>query len=295
MAHESERERPKLILEGALLVIFAVAYLFIAVYNPNNPLIPHVVQGAVQALVIGVGIMLAIVLVTEIYGKFAKSPDAAYEFVSLVRLIGYPVIAVGVLGALGVNVTSLLVGAGFLGIVIGLAAQTTLGNLFAGFALLYTKPFRSGDKISVSTPQYSAQSPSHPHGMLEVEVTGIVKSIGMMHTRIMRDDMTMIYIPNSVINVGLITNYSRAPERLVVLRADLERRVDTKALKQKLRKAFSSGEFSRIKDLTITTATITTDSDVGINVTARVPQPDYHKFRDSMADTLNEVLRIVKK
>ena len=212
-----ERKRPKVMLEGALLITFLAAYILIRAYNFSVPTVPHVALSTSLALVIGMGILFVIILITEAYGEFIKSEDAAYEVISLVRLLGYPTLGVSFLGALGVNVTSLLVGAGFLGIVVGLAAQTTLGNLFAGFALLYTKPFKSGDKISVSTPQYSAQSPSHPHGMLEVEVTGFVKSIGMMHTRILRDDMTMVYIPNSVMNVGLITNYSKAPERLVML------------------------------------------------------------------------------
>ena len=113
----------------------------------------------------------------------------------------------------------------------------------------------------------------------------------MMHTRILRDDMTMVYIPNSIMNLGLITNYSKAPERLVVLRADLGRRIDTKALKVRLAKEFKSKEFAAIKDFTVNTATITTDSDVGIIVTARVPQLDYHRLREAMADRLNEVLR----
>lgn len=289
-----EKSRPKVLLEGALLVIFLVAYFFIRVYNDSTSVIPHVALSASLDLVIGMAILFSVVLITEVYGAIIKSEEAAYEVISLIRLIGYPALGVDLMSALGINVTSLLVGAGFLGIVVGLAAQTTLGNLFAGFALLYTRPFKNGDKISVSTPQYSAQSPSHPHGMLEVEVTGFVKSIGMMHTRILRDDMTMVFIPNSVINVGLITNYSKAPERLVVLRADLGKRVDTAAIKKMLEKEFHKPEFSSIKELGLNTATITTDSDVGIIVTARVSQLDYHKMREAMADRLNLTLRKIK-
>ena len=291
MALDTDRHRPRIILEGALLAIFAISYIFMLAYSRNSVLIPTIALTACLDLIIGMGILFAIILVTELYGRLTKNHDAVYELVSLIRLIGYPTIAIAFLGVLGINVTSLLVGAGFLGIVIGLAAQTTLGNIFSGFALLYTKPFKVGDKIAVSTPQYSAQGPSHPHGTLEIEVVGFVKSIGMMHTRILRDDMTMIYIPNSVINVGLITNYSNAPERLIVLRAEIGRRVDTRALKIRLEKAFLEKEFSGIRDLDINTAAITTDTDVGIIVTARVSQLDYRKLRNEMADKLNDVIR----
>ncbi|MDE1865933.1 MAG: mechanosensitive ion channel family protein [Candidatus Micrarchaeota archaeon] len=292
---ENGHSRPKSLLEAALLILFIVAYVIIGVYNISTPTVPHIALAASLDLVIGMAILFTVVLITEAYGKIIKSEDAAYEVVSLVRLLGYPALGIDLLNGLGVNVTSLLVGAGFLGIVIGLAAQTTMGNLFAGFAILYTKPFKSGDKISVSTPQYSFQSPSHPHGMLEVEVTGFVKSIGMMHTRILRDDMTMVFIPNSVINVGLITNYSRAPERLVVLRADIGKRINTAELKKFLLKAFKTPEFSAVRELGINTATITTDLDVGIIVTARVSQIDYHRMREAMADRLNEALLKYKK
>lgn len=290
-----EKSRPKMILEGALLAVFLLAYLFIWAYKLHNPAVPNVVLSASLDLLVGIGILFVVILATEAYGKFIKNADAAYEFVSLIRLIGYPALVVDVLGALGINITSLLVGAGFLGIVVGLAAQTTLGNLFAGFSILYTKPFKTGDKISVSTPQYSIESPSHPHGTLEVEVTGFVKSIGMMHTKILRDDMTLVFIPNSVINVGLITNYSRADERLIVLRADINRRLDTRKLKQQLETEFKTKEFHLIKDLELHTATITTDNDVGIIVTARVSQLNYHKMREAMADKLNDFLRKAKK
>jgi small-conductance mechanosensitive channel len=289
-----ENQRPKYVFEAALLIAFVLIHICLWAYNQSTQTIPAVALSVSLVLIIGMVIILAVVLVTELYGRFTNNHDATYEFISLVRLIGYPALAFSVLGTLGVNVTNILVGAGFLGVVIGLAAQTTLGNLFAGFAILYTKPFRVGDKIAVSTAQYSAQSPSHPHGILEVEVTGFVKAIGMMHTRLLRDDMTVIYIPNSAINVGLITNYSKAAERLIVLRADMDRRINTKELKKRLEKAYASKEFSQIKDLGLNTAAITTDTDVGIIVTARVSQLNYHKMREAMADKLNEVIRKAK-
>ena len=48
--------------------------------------------------------------------------------------------------------TALLAGASVISIVLGLAAQSTLGNLIAGFALLLYRPFRVGDRLQVSAP-----------------------------------------------------------------------------------------------------------------------------------------------
>ena len=48
--------------------------------------------------------------------------------------------------------TALLAGASVASVVIGLAAQGTLGNLVAGVALLLYRPFSAGDRVRISTP-----------------------------------------------------------------------------------------------------------------------------------------------
>src|SRR5260221_13365971 len=48
--------------------------------------------------------------------------------------------------------TALLAGAGVVSVVIGLAAQSTLGNLVAGISITIYRPFRLGDTIQVAAP-----------------------------------------------------------------------------------------------------------------------------------------------
>ena len=48
--------------------------------------------------------------------------------------------------------TAMLAGASVASIVLGLAAQSTLGNLIAGLALLLYRPFRVGDRLQMITP-----------------------------------------------------------------------------------------------------------------------------------------------
>jgi small conductance mechanosensitive channel len=48
--------------------------------------------------------------------------------------------------------TALLAGASVASVVIGLAAQSTLGNLVAGIAITIYRPFRLGDRLQVATP-----------------------------------------------------------------------------------------------------------------------------------------------
>ena len=85
---------------------------------------------------------------------------------------------------------TLLAGVGVLSVIIGLAAQTTLGNLIAGISLVLYRPFRIGDKIQLSTPD----------GVKVATVTAI--SLG--YTALRETDQHEIIVPNSVMGSSVI-------------------------------------------------------------------------------------------
>lgn len=90
-----------------------------------------------------------------------------------------------------VNLQGLLVGAGFLGIVVGLAARQTLGALIAGFVLMFSRPFEIGDWIEIG------------------EEEGVVTDITIMNTRLENFDGEVVYLPNDRVNEQAIVNRSR--------------------------------------------------------------------------------------
>jgi small-conductance mechanosensitive channel len=101
---------------------------------------------------------------------------------SLVTLVG--------LSIWEVNLGGLLVGAGFLGIVFGMAARQTLGSLVAGFVLMLSRPFEIGDWVLVDDQQ------------------GIVTDVTVINTHLRNFDGEFVVIPNdrvanSVVTVGL--------------------------------------------------------------------------------------------
>ncbi|MFB6308938.1 MAG: mechanosensitive ion channel family protein [Haloarculaceae archaeon] len=91
----------------------------------------------------------------------------------------------------GVNLGGLLVGAGFLGIVVGFAARQTLGSLIAGFVLMFSRPFTVGDWIEVDGRE------------------GIVTDITIVNTRIENFDGEFVVIPNDRVSNRAVTNRSR--------------------------------------------------------------------------------------
>jgi small-conductance mechanosensitive channel len=67
----------------------------------------------------------------------------------IVALFGYGILLISMLAALGVNVGGLLLGGAFTGVVIGIAAQQTLGNFFAGIVLILMRPFTVGERVFI--------------------------------------------------------------------------------------------------------------------------------------------------
>jgi small-conductance mechanosensitive channel len=63
--------------------------------------------------------------------------------------VGYLIDAFSILAVLDVSVEKLLVGAGLAGVVLGIAAQQSLGNVFAGLVLVLARPFSIGDHIRI--------------------------------------------------------------------------------------------------------------------------------------------------
>jgi small conductance mechanosensitive channel len=97
--------------------------------------------------------------------------------------------------------TALLAGASVASVVIGLAAQSTLGNLVAGVAITIYRPFRLGDTLQVAAP-------SGPD-------IGVVELISLGYTTLRAADGHMIVVPNAVaassVTVNLTGNYAPWP------------------------------------------------------------------------------------
>ena len=65
----------------------------------------------------------------------------------VISLIGYLLLVIVIVGALGFQLDKLLVGGAVTGVVLGIAAQQTIGNVFAGIVLLVVHPFGVGDVV----------------------------------------------------------------------------------------------------------------------------------------------------
>ena len=125
--------------------------------------------------------------------EFATERTGADAHVRLIigRTVAIVVIILGgitVLDTLGVPPTTLVTFVGVVGIGISLALQDILKSFFAGTYLLFERPFRIGDEISIKDQR------------------GVVENIGVRTTRLRTEQNVLVAIPNAVVFSEMVLN-----------------------------------------------------------------------------------------
>jgi small-conductance mechanosensitive channel len=92
--------------------------------------------------------------------------------------------------------TAWLTSMGVLSVVVGLAAQSTLGNLISGISLVLYRPFKLGDRIQVSVPSGTE--------------IGTVENINLGYTVLRTTDDRRLVIPNNTMASQTSINLSMA-------------------------------------------------------------------------------------
>jgi small-conductance mechanosensitive channel len=90
------------------------------------------------------------------------------------------------------SVSAVLATSGVLAVVLGLALQNTLADVFSGLALNIERPFSAGDWIT-----------------MQGDVAGVVMEINWRATRIRTTSNEMLFIPNSMVAKAILTNHRR--------------------------------------------------------------------------------------
>jgi small conductance mechanosensitive channel len=99
--------------------------------------------------------------------------------------------------------TALLASAGVASVVVGLAAQNTLGNIVAGVSLLMYRPFRVQDIVEVTAASG-----------LE---TGTIESLTLGYTILKTYDNRRIVVPNSVMATQVTVNLTSRDPRVMLM------------------------------------------------------------------------------
>ncbi len=124
------------------------------------------------------------------------------------RYITYSIAFVIVLYIFDLNgvITAILTAAGVSGIAIGFAARDIISNALSGIMLIFDRPFRIGDKVSIG--KYVSE--------------GTVEAIEIRKTVLKASDGRIITIPNSKILTEVVVNYSLNPKRMLELTVEVD-------------------------------------------------------------------------
>lgn len=117
-------------------------------------------------------------------------PPVRMLLVKAVQIVIMLFAVMAALGQLGVQIAPLLAGVGVAGLGVGLALQGVFSNVVAGLSIIFTKPYRVGEHISL------------------LGVEGDVLAIGLFSTQLVHPDRSRVVIPNRKIVGEILHNFS---------------------------------------------------------------------------------------
>jgi small-conductance mechanosensitive channel len=201
-----QTEDAEVVRAGLLLVLTsAVAFVLVTRWNATSDVlsIVGVVQYGIDA---GIRVLLTVILFAAAYtvtrilkrlllgsgnSKSRTTSEHQRRITFYVSQVGIYIVAVfGTFSFWGIQLSNLLLGAGFLGIILGLAFQSTLGSILAGFVLMISRPFEVGHWVRIG------------------EHEGFVTEITINHVRIRNLDGEHVVLPNEAVSNRTIINRS---------------------------------------------------------------------------------------
>jgi len=245
-------------------------------------------------IVVATGVAATVTLVKLVARPIAAraGPTHTNTMKLLVELLGIGLIVIALIilsGPSGDSFISALVGIGFFGIVLGLAAQEVLGNLFSGLMLLAARPFNINDRIALITWQYGKFAPSMSHGWLEPAYTGVVRGITLTYTRMLTDSSAILKIPNSIVTQSLIMNLSYGKQGVITTQFEAPKKLDPEELHTSLNLQLSKIEGFKGEEDSFDILEMSSTGYL-VAVSYRVPKQSERQMKTFLLSTLRDVL-----
>lgn len=198
---EVQRARRQAIVLTPLLIAIVVAFDRVEANNwhavkgtaLHNPTARAILTIVAVIIVIAIGWALARAIGKSAGPTFLRrmDPATAGTFGFIARLVTIVIAVAVALSMAGVDLRALAVGGAFTAVVLGLAAQQTLGNAIAGMVLISARPFRVGERVRL---QAGAIGGAHD---------GVVSSLGLLYTTL-TSGSDQIMIPNNQVLAAVV-------------------------------------------------------------------------------------------
>ena len=188
------RARPwRSIIALVLAAVAAAASVWAAGRSTGSPLLTLAGHPVDKLLSYGCAAAFGLFALAATLGLSGKAREVFEPRIGSAHaaVIRYAIVLAGGLSSLlitlelfRVPVGNLILGGAFTAVLIGIAAQQTVGNIFAGLVLLLARPFAVGDSVRMRA------------GVLSGQVEGIVTDIGITYVRLDTDE-GKLSVPNS--------------------------------------------------------------------------------------------------
>ena len=241
-------------------------------------LIPNIAVAFIIAIVFGALAKFIGNIVGKLMRKTFESRQIAGLLTSIIKSI---VIVAGIILALDFvglkgTVTSLLAGAGIVGLAIGFAFQDMTENFIAGIAMGIRKPFDIGDVIEAEG------------------VFGNVKEINLRNTLVETFYGQLEVIPNKILFRNILTNYSYLGYRRIEIPVGISYADDIKQAAEVITSAMNDKDYVIRKDETAVYAESFGDSSINLLLWFWIRYPDEPGFMDIRHDAINTIKTVLE-
>ncbi len=172
---------------------------------------------AISIVILIVGFQLkklVIKLLKKTLEKHEVEAAPAGFICSVLNVILIVVIIILSIGNIGIEFTALFAALGAAGLTASFALQGSLSNFVSGMLLIFSKPFKVDDFLSVDT------------------FSGSVKKITVLNTTLITPDNKEVIIPNSLLTSDIVVNFTSQKSRRLDLSYSVSYDIDTEIPKK---------------------------------------------------------------
>lgn len=180
-------------------------------FNAEN--LERLIIAAVIA-VVGVAIIYALAYLVKRLLPKSMSRQRQMLISRAIHYSGFILLAFIIIAELKINLAPVFGAAGVIGIVVGVASQTSIGNIVSGFFLVSEKSFEIGDVVKIG------------------DKSGIVYSIDLLSIKIKTFDNLLLRIPNQTVISTELTNVTKFPIRRLDFNVGVAYKEDLKKVKE---------------------------------------------------------------
>lgn len=187
-----------------------------------------------------------------------------------VQYSGFITLFLIIISELNVDMTAIFGAAGVIGLVVGVASQTSIGNIVSGFFLVSEKSFELGDVIRIS------------------DKTGTVYSIDLLSIKIKTFDNLLLRIPNQTVISSEVINVTRFPIRRLDFDVSVAYKEDLAKVKMLLEKIAKNNPLCLEEPEPIIVFKTFGDSGIDIMLGVWFEKTNYLKVKNSVFQEIKE-------